>query len=340
MVKEGRMKFSAYMFIRNGLRGGYTFMEAIENVLPFVDEFFILEGKSDDGTLEALESLAKLNPKIKIESKLPAYVAAPKDERGVLLGAAFEEARQKCDGDWLIQVQADTVFHPITMLAVRDFLAREGDNWGYDAIEIVRNQYRWNWQEMYREDHLALLFRKTAGKVVGDALNVRISGKISGRFVPLFKKFPLADNAWVFFDNLSGKQEGCREIWATPENHGKGRDFPWYDKATGRSFATDLAAYLQNGELPPFWREKTSPFKDSLPENLSGLFGLKRYAVGERFKKSGGIYEPSATDMLKMRAEAGGISVPFREKLEEVLVSAGFAPLLAWIRKVIRAQHV
>ena len=53
------MKFSAYMFIRNGIKAGYTFLEAIENVLPFVDEFFILDGKSDDGTLEALSSYSK-----------------------------------------------------------------------------------------------------------------------------------------------------------------------------------------------------------------------------------------------------------------------------------------
>ena len=65
------MKFSAYVFIRNGIRASYTFVEAIENVLPFVDEFFILEGNSDDGTREALEAFAKLYPKVRIESKTP-----------------------------------------------------------------------------------------------------------------------------------------------------------------------------------------------------------------------------------------------------------------------------
>jgi hypothetical protein len=333
------MKFSAYMFIRNGIRGGYTFMEAIENILPFVDEFFILEGKSDDGTLEALESLAKFNRKIRIESKTPAYLNAPKDKKGLLLGAVFEEARQKCDGDWLIQVQADTVFHPTTVLVVRDFLMRKGADWKYDAIEIVRRQYRWNWQEMYREDHLALIFRKTSGKVFGDALNVKINGKISGRFVPLFKKFPLADNAWIFFENLAGKQIGCREIWAIPENFGKGSDFPWYDKATGRNFGADLDAYRQKGELPPLWLKNISPFKDSLPSNLAGLVGLKGYAVDERFGKSGGIYEPSAVDTRKMLSEAGDIRAPLREKVEDVLVSAGFGPLLASMRRFLRGQR-
>ena len=176
---EKKMKFSAYMFIRNGIHAGYTFMEAIENVLPFVDEFFILEGNSDDGTREALEAFAKLHPRVRIESKTPAYMGAPEDEKGLLLGTAFDEARQKCAGDWLIQVQADTVFHPITVLAARYFLEKGNNAVKYDAIEILRHQYRWNWQDMYRKDRLALIFKKSTGKVFGDAINVTVGGRIS-----------------------------------------------------------------------------------------------------------------------------------------------------------------
>jgi len=309
------MNFSAYMFIRNGIKGGYTFMEAIENVLPFVDEFFILEGNSDDGTREVLEALAKLNPKIRIESKTPAYISAPKDRKGLALGAVFDEARQKCGGDWLIQVQADTVFHPVTILAARYFLELGGNARKYGAMEIVRRQYRWNWQEMYRKDNLALIFRKAAGKVIGDAINVEIKGKISRALVPLFEKFPAADNAWIFFENLAGKRAGCLEIWETPDIHGGESGFPWYDEATGRSFNADLVSYAKNGEPPPFWLEKSSPFKDRLPENLAELIGLKKYSVGERFKKKGGLYAPSAADMVRMLAMAGDMRPPLREVL-------------------------
>ena len=298
------MKFSAYMYVRNGIRAGYTFMEAIESVLPFVDEFFILDGQSDDGTLEALESLGKLNAKIRIESNPPAYLNAPRDEKGLLLGAAFDEARQKCEGDWLVQVQADTVFHPVTMLAVRDFLVKKGNDWNYDAIEIVRNQYRWNWQEMYRKDHLALIFKKTAGKVSGDAINIAITGRISRRFVALFERFPVADNAWTFFENLAGKQEGCREIWLTPENSDKDNAFPWYDKATNRSFSADLATFREKGELPPFWHRTTTPFKDILPANLLELVGSSKYFISGRFVSDTGLYTPSVENIAAMRTEA------------------------------------
>lgn len=298
------MKFSAYMFIRNGIRAGYTFMEALENVLPFVDEFFILEGNSDDGTREALEAFARLHPKVRVESRTPAYMAAPKDEKGLLLGSAFEEARQKCDGDWLIQVQADTVFHPITVLASRYFLERGNNAVKYDAIEVLRHQYRWNWQDMYRKDRLALIFKKAAGKVAGDAINVAVAGKISRALAPLFEKYPVADNAWVFFENLAGKMEGCFEIFAVPEEQEKKGGFPWYDKATGRSFKADLAAYRQNGSLPPFWLETASPFKNALPQNLWDLFGAKKYKIADRFKSAGAISGPTVPETIQLLLEA------------------------------------
>jgi len=289
------------MFIRNGIRAGYTFMEAIENVLPFVDEFFILEGNSDDGTREVLEAFSKLHPKVRTESKTPAYVGAPKDEKGLLLGTAFDEARQKCAGDWLIQVQADTVFHPITVLAARYFLERGNSAVKYDAIEILRHQYRWNWQDMYRKDRLALIFNKSAGKVFGDAINVTVDGRISRELVPLFERFPVADNAWVFFEIIIGKIEGCSEIWAMPSDN---TDFDWYNKETGRIFKEDLDAYRRTGALPPFWLKTTSPFINKLPENLWCLTGAIKYEIHERFKSQLGLYQPSTADIIKMLLEA------------------------------------
>jgi len=302
------MKFSAYMFVRNGIRAGYTFMEAIENVLPFVDEFFILEGESDDGTKEALAGLAARNPKVRLESALPEYVNAPKEAKGLLLGEAFEQARRKCGGDWLVQVQADTVFHPITLLAARDYLLRDGNASRYAAIEVLRRQYRWNWQDMYREDRLALIFRKEGARVTGDAINLAVDGPISRALSPLFRKFPAADNAWIFFENIIGKRNGCAEIWGenvTPE-------FAWYDKATGRSFQADSAAYAGTGALPPLWNARVSPFMESLPRNLHCHVGAVKYEVPGRFA-AGELYSPGLEEILLLLREAGSCSrFPFR----------------------------
>lgn len=295
-----RVKFSAYMFIRNGIQAGYTFMEAIENVLPFVDEFLILDGKSDDGTLEALESFAQWSDKIKIESELPEYVNAEKDERGWLLGKVFEDTRQRCDGDWLVQVQADTVFHPITILASRFFLMQKNNSVKYDAISVIRNQYRWNWQEMYRKDYLNLIFKKSSGTVFGDAIDIEVKGKISKNLLPIFKKYPVTDNAWIFFENIMGKIEGCFEIWNSHKENILRNDFTWYNQATGRSFKEDLDTYINEKILPPFWQTKDSPFKHIIPENLWELIGRKQYEVAPRFWKNDRQFHPCLADLLEM----------------------------------------
>lgn len=295
------------MFIRNGIRAGYTFMEAIENVLPFVDEFFILEGQSDDGTLEALELFAKWNPKIRIESKLPQYVKKEKDKKGLLLGAAFEEARQKCDGDWLIQVQADTVFHPITVLAAIYFLIQGNNAQKYDAITTMRYQYRWNWQEMYRQDYLNLIFKKSSGNVFGDGINIAIRGKVSKGLLPLFKKFPVTDNAWVFFDNIMDKIKGCSEIWIDYQDNCINKDFPWYNMFAGRSFKEDLEVYYKKGLPPPLWQIKTSKFKNILPENIWSLIGKPKYDITPRFMNKKEVYNPTLNDLLVMIAQTGSV---------------------------------
>ncbi len=310
------MKFSAYMFIRNGIRGGYTFMEAIENVLPFVDEFFVLDGKSDDGTFEALKGMALLDPRLRVESEEPAYMSSPKDGQGLLLGAAFDLARQKCAGDWLVQVQADTVFHPVTVLAARDFLESAGPGWNYDALEVVRHQYRWNWQEMYREDRLALIFRKASGRVAGDAINVAVKGRISRRLLPLFNKFPVADNAWIFFENISGKIAGCAEIWGALESEVKEGNSAWYDSVTGRDFRSDLKDYREKGVLPPFWKTAAAPFADKLPGNLRPLAGSVRYSVSGRFSEKGGIYSPGAVEIAELRSLAASVHIPLLHRLD------------------------
>lgn len=297
------------MFIRNGLRSGYTFMEAIENVLPFVDEFFVLEGNSDDGTKETLLSLAALDRRIRVESRTPEYVKK-RSRDGDLLGKAFDEAREACRGEWLVQVQADTVFHPVTMLAARDLVERKEEGWGYDALEIVRHQYRWNWQEMYREDRLALICRKEGSKVIGDGINIAVPRRISKSLVPLFLRYPAADNAWVFFENILGKAGSCSEIWSELAGEVREGDSSWYNKATSRNFREDMAVYKAEGRTPPFWSARTSPYAAKLPRNLLDLVGEKKYSVAERFLSGGGLYRPSQSDMAALRSVARAYHIP------------------------------
>ena len=58
------MKVSAFTFTKNGQILGYPFIQSIQSILPIVDEFIINVGKSEDNTLEMVQSIK--NKKIRI----------------------------------------------------------------------------------------------------------------------------------------------------------------------------------------------------------------------------------------------------------------------------------
>ena len=54
------------MIVKDALKQGYPFVEAIASALPICDEFLVSDGYSTDGTYEALQKISKANPKVKI----------------------------------------------------------------------------------------------------------------------------------------------------------------------------------------------------------------------------------------------------------------------------------
>jgi hypothetical protein len=51
------MKVAGFCFIRNAVQYDYPIVEAVLSILPLCDEFVIAAGKSDDGTLELIQSI-------------------------------------------------------------------------------------------------------------------------------------------------------------------------------------------------------------------------------------------------------------------------------------------
>lgn len=51
------LKVSGFSIVRNGIKYGYPFREAILSILPLCDEFIINVGKSDDETLDVIRSI-------------------------------------------------------------------------------------------------------------------------------------------------------------------------------------------------------------------------------------------------------------------------------------------
>ena len=94
------------MIVKDVLKPGYPFVEAIASVLPICDEFLLSEGYSADGTYEVVQRLAKLNKKIKVvRQKWP-------EKRSItVIGDVTNAIRRKCQYDYIFSVQANEIVH-------------------------------------------------------------------------------------------------------------------------------------------------------------------------------------------------------------------------------------
>ncbi len=97
---------SGFTVVKNVLKQGYPFVEAIASALPICNEFLISDGYSEDGTYEVIQKIASLNPKIKIfQDQWPAK----KDS--TVLSDVTNMVRARCSCDYIFCIQANEIIH-------------------------------------------------------------------------------------------------------------------------------------------------------------------------------------------------------------------------------------
>src|SRR5438128_2735972 len=115
------MIVSGFTIVRNALKFDFPIVEAIQSVLPLVDEFVVAVGKSEDQTLELIRSLA--DPKIRIletvwDDSLREGGKVLADETNKALAALSP------DSDWAIYMQGDEVLHEDGYPAIRSAMKK------------------------------------------------------------------------------------------------------------------------------------------------------------------------------------------------------------------------
>ncbi|MBS1631064.1 MAG: glycosyltransferase family 2 protein [Bacteroidetes bacterium] len=102
------MKISGFTIARNVIKYDYPIKESIQSILPIVDEFVVSVGKSEDNTLQLIESIA--SPKIKIVHSVWDETLR---EGGKVLAVETDKAFAQIsnDSDWAFYLQADEVVH-------------------------------------------------------------------------------------------------------------------------------------------------------------------------------------------------------------------------------------
>lgn len=151
------MKLSGFTFIRNTLKYDYPFQEAVESMLPIIDELVVNVGYSDDGTEGLVESLAQAwkekYPTLEIKLIYSKWNDSLTDS-GLVLSEQTNIALDACTGDWGLYLQADEALHESEHQLIRQKL-NEID--GQKNIDGVRFRYLhfyggytavqrpWNW---------------------------------------------------------------------------------------------------------------------------------------------------------------------------------------------------
>jgi len=143
-------KISAYTTTYNCIKGGYPFIESVSSALAFADEVVVVDGCSDDGTFEKLESMASEDERIQIYQNEFDWTNPTVD------GDQKSFARALCSNDFLIQIDSDEVFHEDDAekwkLLTKKFPTKFDiihlpvvELWGCDG-EVTGRRSAWKWR--------------------------------------------------------------------------------------------------------------------------------------------------------------------------------------------------
>lgn len=102
------MKIAGFTIIKNAVLNDYPIVEAIQSILPVVDEMYVLIGDCTDGTVQLIEAIQ--SPKINIHHSVwdPQLRSG-----GSVLAVETNKAMQliPAEFDWAFYIQGDEVVH-------------------------------------------------------------------------------------------------------------------------------------------------------------------------------------------------------------------------------------
>lgn len=266
LADEYQPHVAAFMVVKNGVRLGYPFIEAIRCVMPFVDHFWVSDGYSDDDTMQYLEQLAYYHPMVHtIRHRWPENQPS-----GFAIGSVTNllmDDLRDLGYEWLWYVQADELWRPeYAFKALQLVYAGK-----HDGIQVNYLHLQKNFQEL----------QFPPGKE-SYTKAIRIM-----RNRPYIRSHR---DAWTF--------EGCRNVTECQGGRVVHANSTWWEHwaAKARNHAdllyTDLPFYAVSAEereremanaieIPEIWTRTDSPFAADLPEWIKPTLGWSKYQVRE-----------------------------------------------------------
>jgi len=279
------MKVCGFTFIRNAVKYDYPVEEAIKSILPICDGFVVAVGKSDDNTLELIQSISPTKIRI-IETIWDDNLR----EGGRVLAEETNKAFMAIseEFDWCFYIQGDEVVHEKYLPAIRqsmeDNLANSnvdgllfGYRHFYGSYDYVGESYRWYRNEIriIRNNKNIYSFRDAQGFRKDDNLMLKVKPVNAFIYHYGWVKDPRA---------MQKKQEDFNKLW---------HDDNWIEKNVVKSEEFDYSAI-----------DVLTKFTDTHPEVM--LDRIKR--INWKFDYDLSCNKMKAKDKLKRFLERLGIS--------------------------------
>ena len=224
-------KVSGFTFVRNGVKFGYPFREAILSLIPAVDELIVNVGESDDDTLAVVEALAREHEKIKIlKNKWDDSLR----EGGKVLAQQTDIALAACTGKWAIYLQADEVLHQDDYVWILDALKRgeknpEVEGLLFDYLHFYGDYRVVNWNpSAYRHEVRAVRLGRNVHSY-GDAQGFRVQdGSPGGRKLKVLRaNARIYHYGWVRPPEVMQAKTVAMDKLYHPDGHGTGDNYKY-----------------------------------------------------------------------------------------------------------------
>lgn len=232
------MKVTGFTFIRNAITYDYPIEEAIRSILPLCDDFVVAVGKSDDNTLELIESIDP--SKIRVihtvwDDTLRTGGQVLADETNKAFRAIGN------DTDWCFYIQGDEIVHEKYHDAIRQGMLQWKDDKRVDGLlfkyehfygsfDYVGNSTRWYPHEIriVRNNKNIYSYRDAQGFRKGD--NEKLNVKLLDAYVYHY--------GWVKDPRaMQRKQEIFHKLW---------HDDAWVEKNVAKVESFDYAAHIDS----------------------------------------------------------------------------------------------
>jgi len=162
------MKVSGFTIVKNAVLLEYPLVESILSILPIVDEYVVLIGKSDDDTLERVKAID--SPKIRI---IENEWRDDKKKGGEFFSDLTNIALKECTGDWAFYLQADEVIHEKDLSRLRGLMEEHLGNQQIKAISLRIRNFHGDYRTFNPYSHRkAIRIIRNNGEIesVGDAV--------------------------------------------------------------------------------------------------------------------------------------------------------------------------